>query len=205
MSESRKSSSTQERILLAAIQCYDQIGIENTSLEQVASSAGVGRSTVYRYAKNRRELLHKVLLRDADHALAELEVATRYYDNLEQVVVESILFLMRRRNSYDMQHILYGDGEEASGGAGLSIETLSQLAAASLQNHFDKAAAKQQVPQGMTLPVLADWVGRITISLHSQPSQFTETDAGLRTYLAVVLSPLFYICDKPCEQRRTSA
>jgi AcrR family transcriptional regulator len=192
MIETNKSSATLERILLSAIHCYGQHGVEETSLEQVASQAGVGRTTVYRHAKNKRELLNKVLLRDAEHALGELAVATRYYESLEEVVVESILFLMRRRNGYEMQRILYGNELGTTQGSGLSLDLLGRLAAQALQGHFDKACAAKAVPQGLTLPILADWVGRITLSLHSQSSEFTATEENLRAYLKVVLRPIFH-------------
>ncbi|MEH6583404.1 MAG: TetR/AcrR family transcriptional regulator [Halioglobus sp.] len=190
--ETSKSSSTQERILLAAIHCYGLHGVEETTLEQVAEQAGVGRSTVYRHARNRSQLLNKVLLRDADHALAELQVAMRYYHSLEEVVMESILFLMRRRNNYQMQHILYGSPDNANPGSGLSLEMLSGLATSSLKPHFERAIAESTVPLGLTLDMLADWVGRITLSLHSQASEFTATEDALRAYLKVVLAPIFH-------------
>jgi AcrR family transcriptional regulator len=192
-----KSDSTLERILLAAIECYSECGVEETNLEQVAERAGVGRSTVYRHANNRRQLLNKVLLRDATHALAELEVATRYYQNLEEAVLESILFLMRRRNSYPMQHILYRAPDGPSQGRGLSLDLLSELAASSLQSHFERASAEGSAPAGMTLAILADWTGRITHSLHSQASEYTATEEALRAYLKVVLSPIFHCQHSP--------
>ncbi|MEH6592873.1 MAG: TetR/AcrR family transcriptional regulator [Halioglobus sp.] len=190
--ETNKSSSTLERILLAAIHCYGLHGVEETTLEQVAEQAGVGRSTVYRHAKNRSQLLNKVLLRDADHALTELQVAMRYYHSLEEVVMESILFLMRRRNNYQMQHILYGNPDNTTPGSGLSLEVLCGLAASSLQPHFERAITESTAPPSLTLPMLADWVGRITQSLHSQASEFTATEDALRAYLKVVLAPIFY-------------
>ncbi len=186
-----KSSSTLECILLAAIHCYGLYGVDETSLEQVAKQAGVSRSTIYRHAKNRRELLNKVLLRDADHALTELEAALRYQESLESVVLESILFLMRRRNNYEMQHILYGDSEQVSQGNGLSLELLCLLATNTLQGHFEKAVAAHKLPDRLTLAMLADWVSRITLSLHSQPSVYTESEASLREYLTIMLSPIF--------------
>jgi AcrR family transcriptional regulator len=186
-----KSDSTLERILLAAIHCYGQHGVDETTLEQVAEQADIGRSTVYRHAKNRGELLNKVLLRDADHALAELEITTRYYHSLEEVVLESILFLMRRRDSYQMQGILYGRAESSGQSTGLPLDLLSKLAASSLRPHFERASAEGSVPENLTLELLADWVGRITQSLHSQPSQFTATETALRSYLDVVLAPIF--------------
>lgn len=185
-----KSATTLNIILDAAITCYLCSGVDITTLDQVAAKAGVGRTTVYRYAKNRRELLSRVLLRDAEEALKELEVATRYFDSLEDVVVESLLFLMRRRHHYPMQKILYGDNQQAASQA-LSLEALCDLSAVGLQEHYRRAKENNSLPAGLSLPVLLDWVSRITMSLHSQPSEFTESEAALRDYLDVVLRPIF--------------
>jgi AcrR family transcriptional regulator len=191
--KSNKSAATLERIFLAAIECYGRNGVDNTSLEQVARLAGVSRTTVYRHAKNRRELLNLVLLRDAHHALEELQVTIRYHQRLEQAVLESILFLMRRRDNYKMQQILYGDHTKTSLGSGLPMEELSTLASYALKDHFEKSTAASTVPEGLTLPVLSDWVARITMSLHSQPSPYTESETALREYLQIVLTPIFRI------------
>lgn len=187
-----KSSSTLERILLAAIDCYGQYGVNETTLEQVAAGAGVSRTTVYRHAKNRRDLLNKVLLRDAQHALVELEVAMRYYQSLEEVVLESILFLMRRRDSYAMQDILYGEADSNSQGLGLSLELLNGLASEVLRPAFEKSEHAGTLPDGLSLAIVADWAARITMSLHSQPSAYTASEAKLRDYLGLVLSPIFH-------------
>ncbi|WP_152558729.1 TetR/AcrR family transcriptional regulator [Endozoicomonas numazuensis] len=188
-----KARATHECILKATIHCYGVYGVENTTLEQVAAEAGMSRTTVYRYAGNRRELLNKVLLRDANQALSELEVITRYYDNLEEVVLESILFLMRRRNNFEMQHILYGDSSGAQQDDGLPLNILTDLVEQSLTHHYANAESKGLVSSKLPLPLLADWLGRITISLISQPSHFTQTEESLRTYLKAVLCPIFHL------------
>ena len=65
-----KPEKTLNRILDAALTCYEQSGIGNTRLEDVAATAGIGRTTLYRYVKNRDDLLNKVVLRDASEQRA---------------------------------------------------------------------------------------------------------------------------------------
>ena len=191
MDSQGKSASTLEKILHSAAQCYRNLGVEQTSLEQVADAAGVSRATVYRHAINRRELLSKVVMRDADRALDELQSALKYRESLEQVVVESILFLMRRRDQYEMQNKLYWGGSRLGEGGGMSAQVLRSLAETALAEDYDKAVAASAVPAGLSLPILSDWVSRITMSLLGEPLDFATDEESLRAYLQVVLVPIF--------------
>ncbi|MGI9273796.1 MAG: TetR/AcrR family transcriptional regulator [Endozoicomonas sp.] len=191
MSDNDKSASTLDSILNAAKRCYDSHGLDGTSLDQVALEAGVGRTTVYRHVKNRKELLNLVLMRDARDGLSELKTFLRYWQSLEQKVLESIVFLLRRRGKYNMQHILYGHEAGIRQVTGLSYETLRLFAAEALQEHFQEASAANEIPEQLTFPVLADWLSRLIMSLLSQPSEFTRTEESLRQYLQVILAPVF--------------
>ena len=191
MSKQGKSASTLESILIAAKKCYSLHGLEETSLEQVAEEAGIGRTTVYRHVKNRKELLNQVLMRDARDGLSELKVIMSYRNSLEQKVLESIVFLVFRREKYKMQHLLYGNEAGINQITGLSAQTLRMFAAEALQEHFQEALEANEVPARLTFPILTDWLSRLTISLLSQPSEFTRTEETLRQYLETVLVPVF--------------
>jgi len=193
-----KSAQTLEKILLAAIRCYSRLGVDQTSLEHVATEADVSRATVYRHAENHRELLNKVMMREADTALSELQSALKYRETLDQVVIESILFLMRRREYYQMQSDLYGGDAGLGQGGGMSPQVLRELTEAALLDDYQKAVANNAVPSGLSLPILSDWVSRITLSLLGQPLDIASNEAALREYLQVVLVPIFCCQSAPC-------
>jgi AcrR family transcriptional regulator len=52
-----------ERILDAALKCFEEVGIRRTSIDDIARAAGVGRMTVFRRFKGKDQLTHIVLLR----------------------------------------------------------------------------------------------------------------------------------------------
>ena len=198
MTRQSKSAQTLEKILLAAIRCYSRLGVELTSLEHVATEANVSRATVYRHAKNHRELLNKVMMREADTALSELQSALKYRETLDQVVVESILFLMRRREHYQMRSDLYGGDGGLGLGGGMSSQVLRELTESALHEDYHKALSTGAVPSGLTLPIPSDWVSRITLSLLGQPLDIANNEQSLRDYLEVVLVPIFYCQSTPC-------
>ncbi len=53
-----------ERILAAALQCFEEVGIRRTSMDDIARTAGVGRVTVFRRFEGKEQLTQIVLLRD---------------------------------------------------------------------------------------------------------------------------------------------
>ena len=60
-------------ILDAAQQVFEQYGARRANVEDVARTAGVSRSTLYRAYPNKEALLEAVLLRQFDAFLAELD------------------------------------------------------------------------------------------------------------------------------------
>ena len=52
-----------ERILDAALKCFEEVGIRRTSMDDIARAAGVGRMTVFRRFEGKDQLTHIVLMR----------------------------------------------------------------------------------------------------------------------------------------------
>jgi len=186
-----KSGRTLEAILLAALHCYGRFGLEKTTLEQVAEQAGVSRATVYRHAKNRQELLNKVFIRDAQKASEALSVEMQQYEKLSDIVMESALFLCRRRHHADMQNVLDEQLGQILESQGMPVELLRLFAEKILREPYQKAHANDELPDGLTLDMLTDWLGRMMRSLLLEPPEFSSDEAALRQYLRMVLLPIF--------------
>ncbi|WP_027339622.1 TetR/AcrR family transcriptional regulator [Halonatronum saccharophilum] len=50
-----------EQILLAAIDAFSKKGANQTTMQEVATTAGVGKGTIYRYFKNKEELATAII------------------------------------------------------------------------------------------------------------------------------------------------
>lgn len=187
-----KSGRTLESILLAALHCYEQFGLKETTLEQVAEQADVSRATVYRHAKNRNELLNKVFIRDAQQGLEALEVAMQPYEKLSDLVLESTLFLSKRRHHSDMQNVLDRQYGKIIENHGIPVELLRLFADKVLRAPFSEARKNNEIPEGLTLEMLNDWLGRMMRSLLIEPPEFINNEAELRQYLRMVLLPIFH-------------
>jgi AcrR family transcriptional regulator len=67
-SERRDASENRQRILKAAQKLFDKYGVEQVSMNQIASEAQVGSATLYRRYNNKSDLCHD-LIRDTVAAL----------------------------------------------------------------------------------------------------------------------------------------
>jgi AcrR family transcriptional regulator len=54
----RKKQETRKAIMDAAMRLFSQRGFERTSIEQLASAAGIGKGTIYSYFKTKSEIFH---------------------------------------------------------------------------------------------------------------------------------------------------
>lgn len=114
------------------------------------------------------------------------------YKKLSELVMESTLFLSKRRHHSDMQNVLdrqYGKIIESHG---IPVELLRLFADKVLRAPFSEARKNNEIPEGLTLEMLNDWLGRMMRSLLIEPPEFINNEAELRQYLRMVLLPIFH-------------
>lgn len=60
----------QERVILAAAECFRRAGVAGTTMDAIADEAGIARPNLYRYFANKDELILQVIVREfrATHA-----------------------------------------------------------------------------------------------------------------------------------------
>lgn len=88
-------AAARERLLEVAARCISRNGIPATGIAHVAHEAGVSRPTVYRYFKDREELIRSVLLQAGLRLANEVQEHARAFDDPGNKVVEASLFTLR--------------------------------------------------------------------------------------------------------------
>ncbi len=188
-----KSARTREQIMAAALICYERYGIEKTTLEQVAEESCLSRATVYRYAKNRRELLNQVFIRDAEMALQRVYGVVQSQDSFQNIVLDSVMVLLSRREDYAMQRLMDAQiDDDLLHDKSMPQSMLRNFAEQTLAEPYDRALKNNELPDGLTLPVLCDWIGRMMRSLLVSPPDMIKSEREFRQYLEFVLKPIFY-------------
>ena len=88
-------SNARERLLEVAARCVARNGIAGTGIAHVALDAGVSRPTVYRYFRDREELIRSVLLQAGLRLANEVQDHIRAFDDPAAKVVEATIFTLR--------------------------------------------------------------------------------------------------------------
>ena len=75
MASSREAGKQQKRqkIISLAAQLIEREGMDCTTVEKIAASAGIGVGTFYNYFKSKEDLAIEILLREKDSAIAEAQ------------------------------------------------------------------------------------------------------------------------------------
>lgn len=63
---------TREKLIEVARQLFAHKGIENTTMNDIATASEKGRRTIYTYFKNKREIYNAVIERESEHLVSRL-------------------------------------------------------------------------------------------------------------------------------------
>ena len=185
-----KAEKTLESILDAALECYTRKGIGKASLEDVAKRADVGRTTIYRYVKNRDDLLNQVVLRDSRLQQQEMAALARYHQDFAQGTVDTIVYIMRGRRLRPINALLFGsDDHTLLDRVNLSPANFYEVAERWMAPLFEMAESAGQIREGVTLAQASHWTSRVVLSLISYPEEFLQDEDALREFLHRFLIP----------------
>ena len=88
-------TAARERLLEVAALCVARDGIAGTGIAHIALEAGVSRPTVYRYFKDREELIRSVLLQSGLRLANQVQEHIRAFADPGEKVVAAALFTLR--------------------------------------------------------------------------------------------------------------
>ncbi|QZH58410.1 TetR/AcrR family transcriptional regulator [Mycolicibacterium farcinogenes] len=174
------------RLLDAAEQCYAEFGPSRTKMAHIATRAGIHRTTIYSYFRNRDEVLTACYLRAASIVLDAAEACwttdSPFIDQLVDACVVGISVardLPALRVLIDRNELPYAQTVAAASDAWRNrlYEAFGRRLAV--------AAAAGAVRTDVTAETQAQWVVRICISLTVEPGR--PEDGGDRGVLQAFL------------------
>jgi AcrR family transcriptional regulator len=143
-----------ERILDAALERFELVGLRRTTVDDVARCAGVGRVTVYRRVGGKDDLVRAVTLREAERVLASVSAAIAPLGGARERTIEAFVVGMQtlRRNRL-MRRLLKTEPEDllpfVTLGAAQIIEEASGFMAAEIP--CDPAVAELMIRLAQSL------------------------------------------------------
>lgn len=179
-----------DRLVDAAEACFTRFGVAKTTLEDIATEAGVSRATVYRYFEGGRdEIILGVVLREGREFLESLGRRVRREQTLGDAIVEGVLYTVAAVRKNDHLALLFAPdvaGHTTSiAGASAALYELTQDF---LRPIFEQARTSGQLRDDIIAEDAAEFVLRMILSLLSVAGPRRRSQAKerrfLRTYCA---------------------
>jgi AcrR family transcriptional regulator len=153
---------TRTRILEAAVACVERSGLAKTSLEDVATEAGLSRATLYRwFAGGRDELITETIAWEIGQFLELLAEAMDPEPDLESKLVRGLVFGHQAVHDHVLlQRILTTEPELFLTEFHSTLPVLSELA----QDELVELLGHETLRPGVDAVEAADYVARMFLS-----------------------------------------
>lgn len=166
----------QVRICQAALACFLRIGIQRTTMTDIAREAGITRPTLYKHFKNKDDVLFTVIDTEALRFAQAVVEHARTFPTLEERIVETIVYVVSRFPQSPQLSLVLKDemGEvlRARAFSGEATLIFSQMTAAPLIE-IAPALAEQGVE-------ITEVMSRFAISMILFPGRYADDPDGLR-------------------------
>jgi AcrR family transcriptional regulator len=185
------ADAARERILDGAEAAVQRWGVARTRIDDIASEAHCGRTTIYRYFGNRDNVIVEVVLRHARRLLATLVDRLSTFPDSPDKVVEALVLVVDlvRRD----QHLSWAFRPEdpAAQIEGLA-DALHELATSTwLLFLRTDPTLKRALRPGVDPALAAEWMLRIMLSYLTFPGRSGSSQA-MRRQLRLLLVPALF-------------
>jgi AcrR family transcriptional regulator len=156
-------TNTRERIVDGAERCMQVLGIDRVTVQEAARQSGVSRGLVYRYFRDRQELVDAVIERAADRFLAVVAEHADRRRTLAGQIAEAIVLV---RSTVERPHLVPAGGRDSLLAAALSsrLERLHESWLAFWVQCLAAAERRGEIRAGLDHRALAEWILRILLS-----------------------------------------
>ncbi len=152
-----RSQQRYKLILDAATEVFAEHGFEGSSIVDVASRAGVSEGLIYKYFRDKRDLLAQVLAafnaRITDELEAEAAHGETFRDKLEIVIAHRLRSIAQYPG---LTRLFVSQVRSSSNEPGLDVRSLSRRAARMWKRMCDEARERGEIEPGLQLDVIRD-------------------------------------------------
>jgi AcrR family transcriptional regulator len=180
-----------ETIVDAARRCYLARGIAATGMQEVADTAGVARSTVYRYFPGRDDLLVATIKGEMEQLNKRLRKRLAQYPDPADQLVEGMIVAIKEIPRRPLLRAVFASEEDSRARHAIWSSDVIVRFGEELMAHVISPARDAGLLQDAVRPeVLVEWVYRLLLSFLTLPSNWIRSDAQLRATLHALLVPV---------------
>jgi AcrR family transcriptional regulator len=176
---------TLDKALAAAQRCFVRFGLEKTTMEDIASEAGLSRATIYRYFNSKMEIAEEIGLRGVAAinatVLTQIAPLTDAVPRLVEAIATSIEFVMR--DDY-LRGLLTGEMRPVMQGLRRHSQGIDELTRARYEPLLYAAIAAGDLSASLAVDEVIDWIMLVEIALITRDTPAASGTDGLRAYLA---------------------
>ena len=185
------SSNPIDTIIAAAKSCYLASGISATGMKEVAISAGVARSTVYRYFPGRDDLLVATIKMEMERLNVRIRKKLARYPDPADQMVEGLIVAIKEVPRQPLLRAVFASEEDSRARKAVWNSDVIVGFGTELMDHVISPAREAGLLQDAVPPeILVEWVYRLLLSFLTLPSNWVRSDAQLRTTLHALLVPV---------------
>lgn len=180
-----------DTILAAAKRCYLADGISATGMKEVAASAGMARSTLYRYFPGRDELLVATIKGEMVDLNERIRKKMAKYDEPADLVVEGLIVAIKEIPRRPLLRAVFASEQDSRARRVVWSSDVIVGFGEELMDHVIRPAREAGLLQDAVRPeILVEWVYRLLLSFLTLPSNWVKSDAELRATLHALLVPV---------------
>jgi TetR/AcrR family transcriptional regulator len=188
------SSDQVAKIVDAARRCYLADGISKTGMREIASAAGIARSTLYRYFPGRDEVLVATIRQEMTVFNEAIQQRLVPYDQPADVIVEGLVIAIRELPRQPLLRAVFVSDEDARARRTIWSSQLVIDFGEELMEGVLRPAQEAGMLQDKVRPeVLLEWIYRVLLSFLTLPSNWARNDQQLRATLHALLVPVLLL------------
>ena len=192
----RKLQDRSDSILDAARTAFAEHGFENTSVAQIARLAGISDGLLYRYFRNKRDVLNEVLRRFYERTMIDLEAIAAQ----ERPFAAQLEELIRRHlqtfvDDVDLCRLFFAEVRTQTDYAVSPIRALNQRYTSIVTGLVQKAASRGEIREGIDPRLVRDLIfgtveHRAWAAVQGRQIDVDKTAADLVAIVMSGLAPL---------------
>jgi AcrR family transcriptional regulator len=160
-------------------------------MKEVAASAGMARSTLYRYFPGRDELLVATIKGEMVDLNERIRKNMAKYDEPADLVVEGLIVAIKEIPRRPLLRAVFASEQDSRARRVVWSSDVIVSFGEELMDHVIMPARDAGILQDSVRPeILVEWVYRLLLSLLTLPSNWVKSDAELRATLHALLVPV---------------
>ncbi len=169
-----QATDTRELIVESAYACFRKQGLQKATIVDIAKAAGVSRSTVYEYFRDKAAIVEACAEHASEWFYREMSTAMERGSTLEDKLSRAAVFVTQARRAIASEK--YFDEDAVSLLLTKDAAVLLRECVDFLAPHLAAAKLTGEVRKDLDVQSAGEWFARILFSLFSTPSSMLDMD-----------------------------